>query len=394
MRIVYKNRNRVAVLQLLLSRAQRQEIFRFQLVHDLQPVVQHADDILLHRCDAGTGKGVMELREQQVAPGVVDAFLLIDRKACESSVGSHLLHHDQVVFQTAVHLLDAYDRGIAALHDRVQAFFHHRQFLVPDGFKILVRRRMNQIHALRLHPGNVIQVLPGGAAAVVAHAPEVEGILLALVGLQPSGQLFLHLAVDGIVPFVGAVDDNLRPFIAAPDEVLAVEVVNVLSRADVDIVLVSALLQHLHQAPRMAEGVEIHRGDRHFAEFVVEIEPSTQNLAENGLSRGHIAVRLQKPSAYNLPSSLRHLFPDPFEQFRLVFLHPLVYQRLVMVEHKVRILVDESGSRAVGRDALHHSGLPLPKPHRIQMRIAKHISFHCFSFLLANFCDSIHNAII
>ena len=127
---------------------------------------------------------------------------------------------------------------------------------------------------------------------MVPHAPEIQRALLFLTLLHPLRQFLLHLTADGIISLVRTVDDDLRPLIPPPDEILAVKVIDIFSGTDIDIILVPAFLQHLHQPPGVAERVEIDCGDRDFPEFVVEVQSSPQDLAEHGFPRRHIAVRL------------------------------------------------------------------------------------------------------
>lgn len=77
MRVVDDERNSVAVLYLLLTGTEREEILCLKLIHYLKTVVEHADNVVLNRLNAGAGEGVVEFGEEKVAPCVVNLFLLV-----------------------------------------------------------------------------------------------------------------------------------------------------------------------------------------------------------------------------------------------------------------------------------------------------------------------------
>ena len=102
----------------------------------------------------------------------------------------------------------------------------------------------------------------------------------------------------------------------------------------------------------MTERVEVDGGYGNLIKFVVEVYSSAEHLTEYSLAGGNVAVWLKEPTADYVPSSVRYLSLYLLKQLRLVFLHPFVEKRFVVVENEVGVLVDELGSRAECGDSL------------------------------------------
>ena len=134
-----------------------------------------------------------------------------------------------------------------------------------------------------------------------------------------------------------------------------------------DVRVVPALGHDLHEPTRVTKGIEVDRRRGLGAELVSEVLPAREDLSDEGLARRHVAVRLEKPAAHDVPLLLLHEPLDPSEQSRLVLLDPLVEHRLVVVEHKAVVGLAQLRSRSERRDHLRRAFLPLPQPDGVQV---------------------------
>ena len=190
------------------------------------------------------------------------------------------------------------------------------------------------------------------------------------MGLHMGAHLVGRLAQRRVVPRERPRGHDLRTVVPHPHEL--VPRIGRLGRGGTaeHVGVVAALRQDLHQAPAVPEGIEVDRRGRLDAELRAEVAPPGQNLAHEGLARRHVAVRLQEPAPHDVPLALAHQPLDPREQRRLVLLHPLVEDRLVVVEDEAVELLAQVGRRAEGGDRLGGALLPLPQPDGIEMGLA------------------------
>jgi hypothetical protein len=120
----------------------------------------------------------------------------------------------------------------------------------------------------------------------------------------------------------------------------------------------------------MAERVEIGaRFDVH-AEFFPEVSFSAEGLADEGLTAGHVTVRLEEPPAQDVPFFLRDQLLNSFEEGWLVFLDPLIENGFVMAEDEIVVPLAEFRGRPEGGEGFARAFRPFPQPNRIEVGVA------------------------
>ena len=120
----------------------------------------------------------------------------------------------------------------------------------------------------------------------------------------------------------------------------------------------------------MSERVEIDGGFRLGAEFFKEIVPAGEDLADKALSADQIAVRLEIPSAHDMPFSLFDKALDAAEQRGVVLLHPFVKQGFVVAEDEAVVFLAEIGGDAEGGKRFRDAFFDFPEPDDVDVRIA------------------------
>ena len=131
----------------------------------------------------------------------------------------------------------------------------------------------------------------------------------------------------------------------------------------------------------MSESIKVDGCSCSNPEIFFKILTSQKYLPDKGLSRGHIAVRLQVPATNDMPSACCHMLFYPFKKLRLVFLNPLVQNNLVMIKYKPVKFVTKIGGRPEGGYRRGSSFLPFPLPHRINVSVAYQMNFFHDLFL-------------
>jgi predicted Rossmann fold flavoprotein len=95
--------------------------------------------------------------------------------------------------------------------------------------------------------------------------------------------------------------------------------------------LESKLMKGLYFA---GEIIDVDGGGGSGCKFLLEILPAKHYLPDEPLSAGHIAIRLQVPSAHYMPLALFNQLLDSAEEFRLILFYPFIQDGLVVVEYK------------------------------------------------------------
>jgi len=130
----------------------------------------------------------------------------------------------------------------------------------------------------------------------------------------------------------------------------------------------------------VTEGIKIDRGGRFYAKIPLEIFTPNKNLANDGFAGGHVAVGLKEPSSHDVPAALLDQLLNSFEQGRFIFLHPLIENRLVVIEDKGFIFFAQVRGGAKGGDRFGGAFFPGPEPYGIEMSVAKQMYSAEFSF--------------
>ena len=231
------------------------------------------------------------------------------------------------------------------------AYRGSRAFLFFELREIGVRGGVDDVEVFRLRYQvlQVFQVLSGGAAAVVSDAPEQNAELLTWMGPHPFLDLRPGCSAPRIVVRLEPRRQDLGAVEADPDESLRRELGELTIGPAEKVGRITALGQDLDEASGMAERVKVGGCFDIDAEFLPEISLSQNDLADKGLSAGHVAVRLEEPAAQDVPLSLLDQALDFLEEGGLIFLDPLVEDGFVVTEDKFVEGFAEGGRRPEGR---------------------------------------------
>ena len=132
----------------------------------------------------------------------------------------------------------------------------------------------------------------------------------------------------------------------------------------------SRFLKDLGQGCRVAEHVRQPEDPAIPAELLPEEPLAVQDLPDQGLAGGQVAVRLHKGAALRFPPALRHPLPDPLVEIRRVLADVLVKLRLTGHETVFRIPVHQFQDRGKTADRLvfrHRQG---PEPRHVDVGVA------------------------
>ena len=319
----------------------------------------------------------MELRAGEIARGLAELGGGVLQEILPGGGDRHLLGREERALQLAMPPLDPRHGGVAAdgpgvevaldlLEPRAAAAQLAEVTLgsrVPDG---RVAPRAHQL-------GQVLEVPSGGAAAVVADPPGHQAAGPVGVGLDPLLDLAPGPAGRRVVVRGGQGRRDPRAVEAHPGEGVVRQRAVLTGRAAEDVGVVAALRQDLDQAARVPEGIEVGAGLDVHAELLAEPALAQQDLPDEGLAAGHVAVGLQPPASGDVPAAGPHQLADALEERRLVLLHPAIQDGLVVAEDEAVEALAELRRAAEGGQGLGGPLLPLPQPDGIDVRIAEEV---------------------
>ena len=320
----------------------------------------------------------MELHHSHTLLGVVEGIEIVVVHALGVGVGADLLGGQELILQLGVAALEAGNGGVALDEAGLEGLVPYLGGL--GGGEEGLGGGVEHGDPLLLSLGHVDlqlgQVLTGGAAAVVTDAPQGKGHVLVAPGLH----LALHgvdrvaqvVGVDGKILKAGGV--NRASVKALPLHVIGGEGEELGHGATADISAVAALGQDLHQALGVAEGIHVdgHRGDH--AELLLEVGQSRLDLTDKALARGNVAIGLDVPAAHDVPLPCGHQLLDAGKQGRIVGLHELVEEGLVVAEDIV-VLVRNVAGGVEGGQSGGSALVPVPLPYGIQVGVADEVEF-------------------
>ena len=106
---------------------------------------------------------------------------------------------------------------------------------------------------------------------------------------------------------------------------------------------------------------------------------SEEHIPEPSLRRAHDGLVGIPAAACDVPPSVGDVVFQLLILLRIVLFHPRILHPALEVEHIVRILLEEEEVlRERVEDMVADSGLDVPVPLRVEMRIGHHIGFHLF----------------
>jgi hypothetical protein len=117
-------------------------------------------------------------------------------------------------------------------------------------------------------------------------------------------------------------------------------------------------------------GIEIDGCSNIHSELFPEVFLPEQALPCKGFAGGHVAIGLNIPSPHDVPLLLFDKFLDSFKEGGIVFLHPLIKDRLIMIKDEAVELPAKIRCGAKGGDSLSRAFLPFPEPGGVDMGVA------------------------
>ena len=205
---------------------------------------------------------------------------------------------------------------------------------------------------------------------MIADAPQQHAVVVSRVHPEPLLDPGAGASARRVVMLGAAVGHQRRPVVAHPQEVVRGERQVLRIGPAEEIAGVAGLLQDLHQAPAVAEGVDVEGHPRPDVELLAEVPQARGDLAHERFARRKVAVGLQVPASDDVPAAGADQRADAVEEPGLVLLHPLVEQGLVVAEREGVELLTEARRRAKRRERGRQPFLPWPQPHGIDVRIA------------------------
>jgi hypothetical protein len=89
----------------------------------------------------------------------------------------------------------------------------------------------------------------------------------------------------------------------------------------------------------MAERIKVISDLGHSAKFLLKVSPPLCNLPDDRFEAGHVDIGLEIPAAARCPSPFPNKLPDFLEKGRIITLHPLIKNGLVMAKNEPIVLV-------------------------------------------------------
>jgi hypothetical protein len=328
--------------------------------------------------DRRAGQHVVELAEEQVLPGGVQA--LEGRRPLRGILDEPLdrpLGPRQRELAAPLPALDVLHHAVAAregvlqlgLHDRedLGALAHRREERLRGG-----EAQLGAVHARMLE--DPLDVRPRRPAAVVAHAVEAHGVPERRIH---RGERRPHLLGEVLrprhIPGDDAEAEHLGPAAAPPAEGRRGERDAVGVRAVEDVGVAALLRQQVGQGGRVPERVDVVGDGGREAEAVDEVAPAMAELAPPALGRRQVRVGLHDHRAGDVPLPAAHERVHPLRELRVQPRHPAIQPCLPAREHELRVLVAAIGGGAERRQRLVHTGRPAPQPDRVDVRVPDHV---------------------
>ena len=323
----------------------------------------------------------MELVEQHALPALGEAARILAPAAGQHGHGAERLAVVQMVLAVAVGLLDAALRGVAAGEDEV-VFVRldgQQRLMLCQPVKELAHPAEEDLGHQRpgLHIQDPLDIAPGRAAAVVAHAVDLHGGI-GVVLRAPARQERGHVVGDRAeIPARLAADQNLVARGRAP----AVGALAVVAAA-VIVVADAALPQQLRDGRGVAEGIRLkieRERVRRKIQQSGQILPAVEQVPEHGFGPGHVLVVLDPGGGRDLPAALADAAADGLQHGRRVFLDDLIRGRLRLGVDVVRVLLHEieHGLEGVDDDADGLVRAPLPVHVDVGVRGADEVQLLC-----------------
>jgi hypothetical protein len=219
----------------------------------------------------------------------------------------------------------------------------------------------------------LLKVFAGWPAAVVSYSPEKKACFLLFVFSQPSFHPFSGLAFFRIIMVASALSEDLRAIIPNPDKIIRGKAQFIRIRPAEKIRIITGFLQNLHQTSRMPKRVKIDSSLGLLSKLIPEINLASENLANKRFAAGHVAVRLQKPSAHDMPSFFSDQFLDLRKQLWLEAFHPFIEQSFIVVEDKILEFLTKLGGCPEGGKSFGSTLFPFPQPDRVDVGVAEEI---------------------
>ena len=334
--------------------------------------------------DAGAGENVVEVREQDAPPilvegGVGGARVRLQRER-EETRGFRVQHPRLAV---AVGALDDRLGGVAPREFMVEFVADDAQPLAPlvQFLEERLRRRGKERRedGPGIHLAHHEQIAARGAAAVVAHAVDdhrgLQSRLLphGLDGLQERRGL--NRAI--VAALLGVVDEHLGTVRTLPHERLGDGLVVRAGAVHEDV-----LHAALHEVARVRRGMAKGVGrpvDGHVlgrqSEELAHVGAGLEEVLREGLGAGHVRVVLDPVRSGDFPTPLLHVAGDFRKHLGGEFLDDGVDARLRLREAEFGELVQEREHGAERVEGRHDRLWPTPHPVHVNVGVAHAMDF-------------------
>jgi hypothetical protein len=351
---------------------------RHLLARDPGAPLQRAHAVPRRR-DRRPGEDVVELAEEEVLPGGVEAGV-----QCQALPGGRervdrRARRRQLPLAAPLGALDVAHHAVAARERVLELRLHDGQAGARDGVEERLRVREAQ-----LDPVERVAVLEDpldvGArrpAAVVADAVEAHRVPDRRVGRLGGEQ---HLPAQVAAARHVARDDPEREHLAAPG---AAPVERGRRQGDLrrvraveDVGLHALRGEQVGQRRRVPERVDVVGHPRRRAEALREVAAPVAQLAPPALGGRQVGVGLDDHPARRVPAPGRDELVHARRQLRVDPLDPAVQPRLAAGVDQLGVLVAAVGRRPEARQGLVDPGGPAPQPHGIDVGVAHHVDHH------------------
>jgi hypothetical protein len=215
-----------------------------------------------------------------------------------------------------------------------------------------------------------------GASAVVSNAVEAHLVDEGLSYLPGApAHVLLEIFTRGAVLEGDAECQYPRAVVGFPPEQVVGKTLLVGSRTHEHVVVEPALREDLGQHAVVPEGVHVVAYTSCGAELLFEVALAVEGLPDEGFPAWYVAVWLYPPPAHDPPASLRYTGSYLFEHPGVALLDPLVEGSRARGKEEVFVFIQPIEGRAEGGFHLLEALLPLPEPHRVEVRVPDHMQF-------------------
>ncbi len=339
--------------------------------------------VVVAHLDGAPGEAVVELAEEDTLPHVVDLLLgiavgivLEGGNGCEPLDLAQQVLRDTVVqlvvrlgsvgtsVQLEIQLTVPGDESVSLGLDAVEE--------VVDGRAHVDARKLADGVADATQAAELLEVLPGGAAAAVALAEDEERGVVLVHGLVPlDASLDVAEFGTGRVGLGGRhVAHNLRAIQGDPVEGGVGEVVDVVPAQLLGQEAVHASeAAELRDLGRVSERVRQPEGLGAGAKVALEEALAVEELADEGLAAGHVGVVLDPAASDGVEAALGHLHLDAVPDGGVELLQPFVLLglgagkvELGVALHQVALVRPRAGDLALGL-------VPGPEPAAVDVAV-------------------------